>query len=656
MSAAARRPAAHHGRRRHPSRGHQARPGGRRAAGGRPRRALRRHRPAQRPAALRRPVRRAGLHARRGLDAGRRRGPAGRSAADPRVRRPRGPPPRHRPGARRHLHRAAGGARRPSRRRRGGPPRGRAALLQRAVDGGEQPAHGGRARRAAPRADRHGREFLLPRRRRRRAGSGSWATRCSTRSGRPAWSGCRWPSGAACCSPRTAPPTSTTRCGWPSWSRWCEGLAQRPGGVLFPVHPRTRDRLVAAGLLGRARRLPGADLVDPLPYVAMLRALAGCRVAVTDSGGLQEEASYLGVPVVVMRSTTPRWEGVRTGAATLCGLDRDRVLTAVDRLRRRRAGPHRRAALPLRRRPDRRAGRRGARRPRRPGAARAARPRAGGRRPGGPRHDRAHRPGRDGRPRRHAVRPAAWLDGAWTAVGERSGQLGLDGAALTTLLRSVAAEGSDRGGIIDRALVALGVHPAPYVGRAGRGLPRARPGAAPALSRRARGAGPRCGATVPGRGDHRRRPADPARQDRRAGRGPAGRLRGGLRRAGRAGSCASRTRRPSGGPWSCWASPPEHVVHVGDRPAKDVAGAASVGMRSVRVRTGEYAGLADPGGLRPGARPPPSPRRSRSSGRTFCPSGNSRGVLAVMTSGPVSGRLVRWFRFTSRAAGRPGDR
>jgi UDP-N-acetylglucosamine 2-epimerase (non-hydrolysing) len=64
----------------------------------------------------------------------------------------------------------------------------------------------------------------------------------------------------------------------------------------------------------------------------MLGELAACAVAVTDSGGLQEEASYLGVPVVVMRSTTPRWEGVRSGAAVLCGLDADRVLAAVERL------------------------------------------------------------------------------------------------------------------------------------------------------------------------------------------------------------------------------------------------------------------------------------------------------------------------------------
>jgi UDP-N-acetylglucosamine 2-epimerase (non-hydrolysing) len=109
-------------------------------------------------------------------------------------------------------------------------------------------------------------------------------------------------------------------------------LAPRPGGVLFPVHPRTRDRLAAADLWEGLAALPGARLVDPLPYAEMLGELAGCRLAVTDSGGLQEEASFLGVPVVVMRSTTPRWEGVLSGAAVLCGVDADLVLDAVERL------------------------------------------------------------------------------------------------------------------------------------------------------------------------------------------------------------------------------------------------------------------------------------------------------------------------------------
>jgi UDP-N-acetylglucosamine 2-epimerase (non-hydrolysing) len=108
-----------------------------------------------------------------------------------------------------------------------------------------------------------------------------------------------------------------------------EGLARRHGPVLFPVHPRTRDRLEAAGWWAGLAAVPGVRLVDPLGYEDLLRALAASRLVVTDSGGVQEEASYLGVPVVVMRSTTPRWEGVENGAAVLSGLDEDRVLAAA---------------------------------------------------------------------------------------------------------------------------------------------------------------------------------------------------------------------------------------------------------------------------------------------------------------------------------------
>ena len=53
------------------------------------------------------------------------------------------------------------------------------------------------------------------------------------------------------------------------------------------------------------------------------------KLVVTDSGGLQEEAAWLGVPVVVLRRSTPRWEGVRTGIAILTGLDADRALKAA---------------------------------------------------------------------------------------------------------------------------------------------------------------------------------------------------------------------------------------------------------------------------------------------------------------------------------------
>jgi UDP-N-acetylglucosamine 2-epimerase (non-hydrolysing) len=102
------------------------------------------------------------------------------------------------------------------------------------------------------------------------------------------------------------------------------------GPVLFPAHPRTRDRLSTAGLLDTLTDA-GIRVVAPLPYQEMLTALAASRVVVTDSGGLQEEAAWFGVPAVVLRRSTPRWEGVAAGASELVGLDGDAALAAVAR-------------------------------------------------------------------------------------------------------------------------------------------------------------------------------------------------------------------------------------------------------------------------------------------------------------------------------------
>lgn len=101
--------------------------------------------------------------------------------------------------------------------------------------------------------------------------------------------------------------------------------------VTWPMHPRTRSRLDAAPEIGH--RLEGAavSVVEPLPYDDMLDLLSGARLVVTDSGGLQEEASWLGLPAVVLRTTTPRWEGVQLGAAVLVGLDVEAALAAAKR-------------------------------------------------------------------------------------------------------------------------------------------------------------------------------------------------------------------------------------------------------------------------------------------------------------------------------------
>lgn len=105
-------------------------------------------------------------------------------------------------------------------------------------------------------------------------------------------------------------------------------LASQYGPVVFPVHPRTRARLVEANLFGELEN-EAIDLRPPIPYGEMLELLASSRLIVTDSGGVQEEASYLGVPVIVLRRSTPRWEAVVQGSARLVGLDVSSALQAA---------------------------------------------------------------------------------------------------------------------------------------------------------------------------------------------------------------------------------------------------------------------------------------------------------------------------------------
>ena len=75
--------------------------------------------------------------------------------------------------------------------------------------------------------------------------------------------------------------------------------------IVFPVHPRTRARLSDQGF---DQRLAAADirLVDPLSYVEFMNLILGATVAITDSGGIQEETTYLGIPCLTLRDNTER--------------------------------------------------------------------------------------------------------------------------------------------------------------------------------------------------------------------------------------------------------------------------------------------------------------------------------------------------------------
>src|SRR5207244_3174203 len=99
--------------------------------------------------------------------------------------------------------------------------------------------------------------------------------------------------------------------------------------VVFPVHPRTRERLRAAGLARTGRGQ--LRLIDPIGYVEMLGLVVGAGLVITDSGGLQEETTFLGVPCVTVRPNTERPVTCTHGTNRLVAPRRDAMLGAVER-------------------------------------------------------------------------------------------------------------------------------------------------------------------------------------------------------------------------------------------------------------------------------------------------------------------------------------
>ncbi len=91
--------------------------------------------------------------------------------------------------------------------------------------------------------------------------------------------------------------------------------------VLFPVHPRTKGKLDAFGLSGRLEAAPGLTVLPPLGYLENLALMQGARVVMTDSGGIQEETSFMGVPCLTLRENTERPCTVTLGTNTLVGRD-----------------------------------------------------------------------------------------------------------------------------------------------------------------------------------------------------------------------------------------------------------------------------------------------------------------------------------------------
>lgn len=88
--------------------------------------------------------------------------------------------------------------------------------------------------------------------------------------------------------------------------------------LVFPIHPRTRKNLEAYGLMASLSDATGIILTEPMNYIRFMNLVFNCRFVVTDSGGLQEESTYLGIPCLTLRPNTERPVTVAMGTNQLC--------------------------------------------------------------------------------------------------------------------------------------------------------------------------------------------------------------------------------------------------------------------------------------------------------------------------------------------------
>jgi UDP-N-acetylglucosamine 2-epimerase (non-hydrolysing) len=91
--------------------------------------------------------------------------------------------------------------------------------------------------------------------------------------------------------------------------------------VVFPIHPRTRASLKRFGLLDTLQSAPGLHCSDPMRYIDFMATVFNCRLVLTDSGGIQEETTYLGIPCLTLRDNTERPITLTQGTNRLCNLD-----------------------------------------------------------------------------------------------------------------------------------------------------------------------------------------------------------------------------------------------------------------------------------------------------------------------------------------------
>jgi UDP-N-acetylglucosamine 2-epimerase (non-hydrolysing) len=99
--------------------------------------------------------------------------------------------------------------------------------------------------------------------------------------------------------------------------------------IIFPVHPRTKKMIKAFDMIKRIEKIKNIELTEPAGYMDFVSLLFHSKVVITDSGGVQEEATFLGIPCLTLRDSFERPETISIGTNTLCALNEKLILGKV---------------------------------------------------------------------------------------------------------------------------------------------------------------------------------------------------------------------------------------------------------------------------------------------------------------------------------------
>jgi UDP-N-acetylglucosamine 2-epimerase (non-hydrolysing) len=96
--------------------------------------------------------------------------------------------------------------------------------------------------------------------------------------------------------------------------------------IIFPIHPRTQKNIEALGLKDEVNELLNLHLLPPIGYLDFMKLMVNCKFVMTDSGGIQEETTYLGIPCLTLRENTERPITTEIGTNEIVGTDTDKII------------------------------------------------------------------------------------------------------------------------------------------------------------------------------------------------------------------------------------------------------------------------------------------------------------------------------------------